>query len=1056
MTSTQPATAATSLFTFYDIESTSNVFTLTAYTPRPGGPGELEMFVLADGFDVGRDLDPAALFDAVTAANPGLPAVAARLWDLSGPEGNRRLAEMMGLSNAEQVCDPASPSDYPGEFRPVCDTDSGYDPRRHPFLVGYNSLPYDTTMLALYFAETFPAAAGRRFGQVSAAVMRRHNTALFSEEFRDRMPRYLGWDGPARIRRAMLASGRHIDAARLNESQSHVGLKRVGGMLGHQIKESDKLRHDSVITSVAQLCELLAYNVSDCLTLAHVFRDSVYSTAFDLKAGLLAQYPETVYASDGTVRADRLTIDSSSAKFVGRILCPNGSLEDIETVSFLYPHPDVAAERGITQVNVLEESRRFFYENIADPAARARFDQIYAYYRRIEGQNFNDSPEHVSRHARPAMSLADVPKAPNNLPYYDAGGRESGCFVTFSTGGIHGAEADMGAFLADLLAYEVQVNQILRARNAFGDPSALVAEARRQHRRLTLPDGTCVDKQMVLVGSDPATVRWRPPKKNDPVQTEQVARARAIEPDAAALLATGRPAEHAWHVTLPDGSRVDGKTVLANTSLKSAAYRDPDTLPAPELFVARGDGSTRLHPKYARTSAGRVIHEDFTSYYPCLLINLKAFDNPALGEDRYARIFADRMRIKQQLTDPGLDPAERRRLDTLQKGFKLVLNAASGAGDTTFANPIRMNNLIISMRIIGQLLTWRIGQAQTLAGARIISTNTDGLHSVLDEAANNRVLAEQTAAIGIRIEPEPEFIVTKDSNNRITLTPPPTASGVVDEARPLTDWQIDTTAGGTLACHTGPRPDKSLAHPAVLDHALARYLQALAARGEEALSREFDPDLASTLITEALESRDQLAAALLFQNIVTASPGSITYPFATRLASPDESDDDLDDDSDDDCADRGVVAGARPLQLVNRVFVVRPGTPGAVSLRAAVARKVPTARLTRRRSAGLAVVERDPTALRILAHHGWTPGRYQAARDGLALLPADQDVTVRRVVGIDPAWPILIRNDSLHTLPAGELTRLLKALDLDVYTQMLAETYTNNWKNSPHQAGGLP
>ncbi|WP_185445357.1 hypothetical protein [Kribbella qitaiheensis] len=219
---------------------------------------------------------------------------------------------------------------------------------------------------------------------------------------------------------------------------------------------------------------------------------------------------------------------------------------------------------------------------------------------------------------------------------------------------------------------------------------------------------------------------------------------------------------------------------------------------APELFIVREDASTKPHPKYARTSADLVTHQDFTSYYPNLLRNMRAFYNPELGEDRYATTFFDKERLGRDLKQPGLDRSGKERLTTLRNGTKLILNAASGAGDASHKNPIRMNNQIISMRIIGQLLSWRIGQAQTLAGARIISTNTDGLYSVLDRETNDQVLAEQAALIGVDIEPEPMFLISKDSNNRLELTAP-------QEGRTLADSQIISASGGTLACHEGPR-----------------------------------------------------------------------------------------------------------------------------------------------------------------------------------------------------------------------------------------------------------
>ena len=54
----------------------------------------------------------------------------------------------------------------------------------------------------------------------------------------------------------------------------------------------------SVVVGVLDdLYELLAYNVSDCLGLAQLFEEPTYSSAFDLKAGLLAEYPITSISS---------------------------------------------------------------------------------------------------------------------------------------------------------------------------------------------------------------------------------------------------------------------------------------------------------------------------------------------------------------------------------------------------------------------------------------------------------------------------------------------------------------------------------------------------------------------------------------------------------------------------------------------------------------------------------------------------------------------------------------------------------------------------------------
>ena len=126
-----------------------------------------------------------------------------------------------------------------------------------------------------------------------------------------------------------------------------------------------------------------------------------------------------------------------------------------------------------------------------------------------------------------------------------------------------------------------------------------------------------------------------------------------------------------------------------------------------------------------------------------------------------------------------------------------------------------MNNTIISMRIIGQLFTWRIAQAQAYEGARIIGTNTDGLYTIMrrpghtleeDIAFNNKILEEESAEIGVEIEPEDMYLISKDTNNRMEIN--------------IEKHFVDKAGGGSLACFTGPQVTNSLDHPAILDWGL--------------------------------------------------------------------------------------------------------------------------------------------------------------------------------------------------------------------------------------------
>ena len=1133
-----PATSDTAWFKYYDIESLSNVFTLSVWDPRNR---IIDVFwsVEDDGSELalavnhGR-LDHRGLRDAVLASNPVLidEPLSIRMWDLATFGANNALAHLMGLSDARMVNSPSSESTFGPGYRPTCDTDDGFDPvTKHPYLAGYNSYNYDTSMTACYLSlamahipqarrdQRHPATG---FTPVPPSVMRRHNDAMFSPAFKEFMPGYLvdgeiadgdGWNSRAhRIRAAMLHSGRHIDIAMFNETQRRVGLKRLLGGLGRQILESDRLGHNSRLTKVSEFFALVGYNVSDVVGLGHLFDHPTYSSAFDLKNGLLHEYPETRYekskfgyapnVSSYSVRRDRLGPDSTSAKFVARILAPYSNLVDFETVSFMYPAQEVVDELAakgihIERRDVLDECLEFFERNVTDEDARAEFRRIYDYYDSIRGRNFNDSAEYREHYSQPEnraaltaggtytdRSLAsvsviglpahlepqDLNKVSTNIPYFNLDGTPSTCFATFSTGGIHGAEADWETWHQKVVEWDSWAEHIALAQHYYPDPADLVAATRAEHARITLPDGSTVDKPNVLLGSDPAKVSWRKPKKGDDVQNEQLARAQEQIDTPADLLALQRHKTHEHRHTLPDGTVIDIKRILDKTTA-TGQYRSGPTGRRPELFEPTANGGNKLKAGYAHTSTGQVIHEDFTSYYPNMLRNLRAFYNPDLGDDRYAKILADKDHYGAMMKDPSLSSTERERLGVLRNGTKLILNSASGAGDTTFANqPIRVNNAIISMRLIGQMFSWRIGQAQTFAGGRIVSTNTDGLYAMptadttMDDLV--AVLNAEQAAINVEIEPEPLVIVSKDSNNRLEMALkgardlkglPERERQIIEQAVDLDIWSLATTkivsaSGGSLACHKGPRPDKALAHPAVRDYALARYLRYIAFghipawRDEPvSLTEPLDRRLGMQILRSALRDEDPVFAARLFQNVITTSIAKVTIPFASDPLDP----------LDPDLSLAGIV-NPRPLQHYNRIFYMRNGYPGAVSLRAAGAWVVSAASRIKREKDGLRRLDNHDVAIEILRANGYTNNAPEARAHQLSLLPSDQDLQVRKISQIDPAWHCLIVNDDLHCLDEDRLTELLDNLNMEVYLELLADVYEKNWMNLSDQGEDVP
>ena len=1024
---------------FYDIESLDNLFTLAAYDHPHNS---LDIYYRLDNPELMAAPDfKQRLIERIHQKNTnfvdenGTPGKV-YLFDLSTREANIRLATIFGYSLCKWINNPDIEPEIqvPRKFlkydkvikdtsipRFVCDTDPEYiaNPDKYPYLMGYNSYNYDTTMLAVYLFNTldyqYDQLENQPDGKIvlqqtltidanarnAAGRMREHNDCIFQRK--DSMPSYLtspaftkqGFNCPAHIiRRNMLLSGRHIDVARLNEKQRKVGLKRLLGMLGYQILESNKLSSSqSTIETEEQLIELIAYNVSDVVNLKELFYHPAYQAQFELKKGLLATYPELIYdpvtkdsytpnVSPYSVRGDRLYIDSSSAQFATKCLCPYGHLTDIPSVSFNYPH-ELMCKEGQKPRNILDECIAFL-EGLY-PKANPKFAHIWenfnnvvAFYHSIEGKNFDDTDSYDDERSRVyreegpevykkkyggaapcessnpgeatpeenrAYKLKDIPKLPTCIPYYDKDGNPTSAFALFSTGGIHGAEYNKELYEYHLAQYEAQVADLEAVKALFnGD-----AVACRKAKTFTLPDGRELTyKDFLKSGRKIADSEWR------------------------------------------------------DISSKK-----------PQLFrKSKNDDSTNLNPKYTFTSCALCNHEDFTSYYPNLLRQMRAFFNPKIGRDRYGDIFYQKQDYGKKMKDKSLPEAERNQYRILREGTKLILNSASGAGDATFDNNIRVNNLIISMRIIGQLFSWHIGQAQSYAGATIISTNTDGLYSVMEEKLNNEILERESAGIGVEIEPEPLYLISKDSNNRMEMD----KDGVM----------ITAASGGTLACRLGPDPGKALAHPAIIDWALAEYL-AVASKNykDTGLDKHFDETIGMNILLSAKTKFAPEHYLRMFQNIVASSPGTHTYVCGYH---------------------DGEEANWRiPLQHYNRAFIVKGKTneneeapKDAIHLEAAVARVVtPAMHVKRSKDPQAADPVREPIPRRILEENGV---------DIESEVP-DKDITLRKVTNIDPSWYMLICNESIKHMSEERINEIASRLDIEKYMLLLKQAFERNWMN---------
>ena len=972
---------------FYDIESLNNVFTLANYK---ADENHIDMFYLTDDDTLICDNFEHEAKQRIYQNNKNFKGTIS-LYNLKDEYSNVLLAQTFGLTDAYYANNPNAKSSYPTEYRLTCDTDENYNENEHPYLMGYKSYNYDTSMLTLYFYEVF-SKENKAFSPTYAALLRQYNNELFTDMFNNNMSdrlRYeykdpskpmLGYtkmdyrNPKAIIRKNMLMSGRHIDVARLNEKQSKVGLKRLLGMLGYQILESNKLRpgQDNIETA-DQLLDLIAYNVSDTVNLNKLFLHKTYQSSFTLKKQLLKTYPELVYeekdktykpnVSPYSVRNDRLVIDSSSAQFATKALCPYGHLHDYDTVSFMYPSEQKAKDLGIPRVNVLDEARKFFTKHFTQPEIIARFDEIYNYYKNIEGKNFNSSSNYLNDHGIDPDSmdaelllpdklkphkLSDIESPNTCMFYYKKDGTPSTCFVNFSTGGIHGAEFNKALYDADVMAYEDAMKEWQKQID-------IIDEVKRIYPN---PCDLKINKGVTIDG-----VKYNPSK--------------FLKPKASATF---------------------------------AEYKENPKAPKkPEVFKMTPSGSWNVDKRYTYTSSDMTNHEDFTSYYPNMLRMMDAFFNEGLGYDRYGEIFDDKTKYGIMMKDKQYSKEERDLYSVMRNGTKLILNSASGAGDANFESNVRMNNKIISMRIIGQLFTWRIGQAQTLEGASIISTNTDGLYSVLESTHNNEILARESADIHVEIEPEPIFLISKDSNNRAEIE--------IDE-KTNTLGDVEGASGGTLGCRKGPNPEKSLAHPAIIDWALTEYL-ALAATNYKgaALNEPFNDELGMSILKTARQTfNDDVHTLTMFQNVIASSPGSQRFIFATT-------DDNLEH--------------AIPLQHYNRCFITKDKTPGTYHMKAAVAKVITEATQKKRAKDRQRPQIHDPIASEILTINGVN----------IQSLPMNKEATVVKVTGVEDMWYMLINNNDLHEMSQDEINNILDNLDYDKYLVLFKDSFENNWRN---------
>lgn len=655
------------------------------------------------------------------------------------------------------------------------DRDEEEDEDRYWYF-GYNTATYDLPMID-YVLDNVMADAIR----LSPKSLREHSDAIISGDQRQNLiGKYIN----------------QVDCALLNEKKVSggritVGLKTLVGVRGGSIieSESNKSGHSDNIYSD------ILYNINDVTELKDRVYPGLMEETFKIRENLLERFPHL--AKHG------LTVNSTSANFVAGIVSPDKPIDDTPVVSFTYPAKHVADRLGVPQTNVLEDTKNWYMENIYkrvkknNPKAANKnliqFMSIISLYKEVEGKNWNSSGRHYEKYHLPVHTKAErkalFDKWGTFLPLIDQYGNDTGTYVNFSLGGIHGAEI-----------FKEQLDNDRAKIKELKDEYGLISK---------IPSGKVSLKLKNMI-----KFQSRTPYKNYP--------------------------EGLLH-EIP---------YLAKKTEPSDEIIDPEEF-SPFVYN-KNKGKEELDDRYVYTSVGNSVHQDFAGYYPMLMINLGVFYD-GHGKDPYNEVYNHRLRVKKRLKTLEFGSEEYKRTDIEQLGYKLILNSASGVLDADFDTNLRANNKAMAMRSIGQMFTYRIAAALAIEGARIPSSNTDGIYVFdMDIDENTKIVDRELKKLYISIDPEKLFLISKDANNRAEIK----------------NGQVTSARGASLTSWAGARVDNSLAHPAMVDRVMTYYLQMSDLKGDP------DKEVVRQAISKYLEEAKPLA---MFENFPDGKDRTLVY-----------------------------------------------------------------------------------------------------------------------------------------------------------------------------------
>lgn len=737
----------------------------------------------------------------------------------------------------------------------------------------------------------------------------------------------------------------YLDIRPLNEHMKMASLKRLSAQDGLKVLTSEKLKNGvDVLTSIDELADLLAYNVSDVFNTALLFTESNYQDALNTRIGLLERYGQNLYKNAGLKR------DSTSAKLIQNVIAPNNHLIDDYVVTNAYP---------VKYGYLLDDKEKTFEEvnNLADENSMlTKLWELALQSRNIKNEFLLEDKEYIDdliktleniplyedkyskmapqKMPRQIEKDTGVPKSfakyfvkmlnnlrkkniktPNTLKDDLIFFEQASLFFNktnkmFPKVNLAHNEQYIDCFLNHILVY-LHENLLPMYSEQLKDYFYDTEIKNNQtiiHQRLVVHQNVIqfdlLEELKFTYGLDEKAYIYYSHFRNQNMADESISKSipRTLKSitlengqvtDLSAgcdiLLPYGADSYINMSIGGAHGNIVDRTSYETYEKEFDEAYDNRQKVINHYLAKTNGDleqaailarltkrdgfeqidldeGIDKLEPYTYTTGTYKkakfkgqakkkkikdftitldvtnAVHVDISSYYPTLLSLLKTFKNGK--EDPYNERRLERLKAKASLPALKSDYTKEdwHTFNTAVTANKLLLNSASGAGDTSYDNPIKVTNKIYRMRIAGQLLITALSFDMAKAKATPNSINTDGIYvnGITLEEANNVI---ELWATKFELDADGEQLdrfITKDSNNRIEID----------------NGKVQSANGGTVSNWKGSNINKSIAAPTITDETLVNYLLAV----DKPLEHEFSREIAKSYMQMKLrELSDYLA-----------------------------------------------------------------------------------------------------------------------------------------------------------------------------------------------------